>query len=239
MKQIDLTGYKFIPGYEGLYSINECGDVYSHTKYKILRPCTHNGYLLVNLHKNKKGKTLPIHRLVAFAYLPKPEGNVEIDHIDTNRKNNHVSNLRWVTRLQNCHNPLTEAHFREAMAKKEHWLRGEPMPNEVRSKISRANTGKKRTEEVRAKLGAIQRERFANPAERLKMKEYAKLIPRGAASVQAKKVGQYDKSGSLIKIWSCISDVRDELGIKPSSISNCLSGLSNTAGGFKWKLYNN
>ena len=238
MKQIDLTGYKFIPGYEGLYSINQSGDVYSHAKYKILRPCTHNGYLFVNLHKDKKGKTLPVHRLVAFTYLPEPEGKVEIDHIDTDRKNNHVSNLRWVTRLQNCHNPLTEIHAKEAASKREHWLHGEPMPEEVRAKISKANTGKRRTEEIRAKFRAIQRERFADPAVRAKMKEYAKLIPKGAASAQAKKVGQYDKEGNLLKIWSCISDATKEIGVLQSSISNCLSGLSNTAGGFKWKYYN-
>jgi len=44
----------------------------------------------------------PVHRLVAMAFLPAPlEGQTHIDHIDGNRSNNHVSNLRWCTPKEN------------------------------------------------------------------------------------------------------------------------------------------
>ena len=43
-----------------------------------------------------------IHAIVATAFLgPKPTKEHVVDHIDTNRRNNRVENLRWVTRLEN------------------------------------------------------------------------------------------------------------------------------------------
>ena len=50
-----------------------------------------------------------IHAIVATAFLgPKPTKELVVDHIDTNRRNNRVENLRWVTRLENIlDNPIT------------------------------------------------------------------------------------------------------------------------------------
>jgi hypothetical protein len=50
-----------------------------------------------------------IHAIVATAFLgPKPTKEHVVDHIDTNRRNNRVENLRWVTRLENIlDNPIT------------------------------------------------------------------------------------------------------------------------------------
>ena len=94
-----MVGYKYIPGYEGLYSIDKSGNVYSHYRNVILKTHTsHNGYLMINLYKGGISKLIPIHRLVALTFIPNPENKPEIDHIDTNRKNNSVDNLRWCTR---------------------------------------------------------------------------------------------------------------------------------------------
>ena len=56
--------------------------------------------------KNKNGyfaiASVPVHRIVAFAYLGEaPSKKHVVDHIDTNKCNNRPSNLRWVTRLEN------------------------------------------------------------------------------------------------------------------------------------------
>ncbi len=42
-----------------------------------------------------------VHRMVARAFIPNPENNDEVDHIDRNRVHNHVLNLRWVTHSEN------------------------------------------------------------------------------------------------------------------------------------------
>ena len=58
------------------------------------------GYLMVQI----KGKDYKVHRLVAECYIPNPENKKEIDHINRNKLDNRVENLRWVTRSENNRN---------------------------------------------------------------------------------------------------------------------------------------
>ena len=62
------------------------------------------GYLNITLCKNSKHKTFLLHRLLGQAYIKNPDNKPFIDHIDRNRSNNDLSNLHWVTRLENNQN---------------------------------------------------------------------------------------------------------------------------------------
>ena len=61
-------------------------------------------YLQVRLSKNKKATTCRVHRLVAEAFIPNPDGKKCVDHIDRNKQNNVISNLRWATYTDNNFN---------------------------------------------------------------------------------------------------------------------------------------
>lgn len=60
------------------------------------------GYLTIDLYKDSERSTRRVHRLVAEAFIPNPEGKPEVNHIDGNRHNNNASNLEWVTSKENC-----------------------------------------------------------------------------------------------------------------------------------------
>ena len=98
--QIKNECWKDIAGYEGLYEIS------SHGRVRRNNLILHNnynsyGYLHVSLCKNGIIKTIPIHTLVAKAFIKNPKNYVEINHIDGNKTNNYFENLEWCSRLYN------------------------------------------------------------------------------------------------------------------------------------------
>lgn len=105
--------WRDIPGYEGLYQVSNFGQVKSlpkrkgrgfgyATSEKILRHSVNSrGYCNIVLCKNGKTETFAIHRLVAENFIDNSLGLPEVDHQDRDKTNNHVGNLRWVTRLEN------------------------------------------------------------------------------------------------------------------------------------------
>lgn len=109
--------YKDIKGYEGLYAVDENGNVWSYEKTSpigknggvvnrgglILKPSQQGRtkHQRVMLFKNGKRKSYLIHRLVAQAFIPNPENLPLINHKDCDPTNNHISNLEWCTAKQN------------------------------------------------------------------------------------------------------------------------------------------
>ena len=109
--------WKPVTGYEGLYEVSDIGEIRScdryiktdirHVKSRLIKGKTlfqnkkRNGYLTVDLSKEGKVKTTLVHRIVAEAYLPNPDGLHFVNHKDSNRTNNAVSNLEWVTSSEN------------------------------------------------------------------------------------------------------------------------------------------
>jgi hypothetical protein len=72
---------------------------------RYLKPATNKcGYKYVSLCKDGKQKTFKIHRLVAIHYIPNPENKREVDHINRDRKDNRVQNLKWATSSENQQN---------------------------------------------------------------------------------------------------------------------------------------
>ena len=86
------------------YSINEKGEVKSIYVSKMLKPRTAGrGYFCYQLRNENGVKNEYIHRLVAKTFIPNPNNLPQVDHIDGDRSNNHVSNLRWVSNYTNMH----------------------------------------------------------------------------------------------------------------------------------------
>lgn len=102
-------------GYEGYYQVSSFGQVRSvdrvvvgvdgktyHYKGRILKQAkTSDGYKTVQLFKDNGLKTFKVHRMIALTFIPNPNNKPEVNHIDGNKSNNHISNLEWVTRSEN------------------------------------------------------------------------------------------------------------------------------------------
>lgn len=87
MEKYDLKNYN---GYE----ITKDGKVWSNKSNRFLARKICNGYLIF--------KDLSIHRLVAETFIPNPENKPYVNHINSDKLDNRVENLEWVTQKENC-----------------------------------------------------------------------------------------------------------------------------------------
>lgn len=93
--------WKDVRGYEGIYMVSNLGRVKSCKRKIIMRQKLNKGYLMVNLYKNSKLKTVHIHRLVAYAFVENTFKKPQVNHVDEDKLNNRSDNLEWVTPGEN------------------------------------------------------------------------------------------------------------------------------------------
>lgn len=153
------------------YSVSDDGQVKNDLTGKILKPYKNNkGYYLVCL----KGKRYLVHRLVAEAFLDKPDGYDIVEHKDDNPSNNCVSNLMWSTQKDNLNRPgrinkLKEYHKTEKW--KEHCAKA--------LATRRANGFKRHKSEKQKLKEAARLERIAKEREKVRPsleQQYSKNI---------------------------------------------------------------
>ena len=83
------------------YEISSLGQVHNTKTGRMLKLTTKGGYMFTGLSEKCKGKTISVHRLVALAFIENPENKPCVDHIDNDKSNNNVNNLRWATLSEN------------------------------------------------------------------------------------------------------------------------------------------
>ena len=220
--------YKDIEGYEGLYQVSNLGNVKSlHFKNpkncseKVLKTTNNKyNYPTIGLYKDKKCKRFLVHRLVAKAFIPNPNNYPQINHKDETTDNNCVDNLEWCTQEYNL----------------KYGTRME--------RVSKANTGKKRSEETKAKFSAIHKgkKRLQTTKQKISIaKRGVKMNPTHRAKINQalkKPIGQFNKDNmELIAEFPSIIDAANKLKLNQGNISKCCMGNTyKTVGGYVWRF---
>ena len=101
--------WKAVPGTKGYIEVSTEGNVRSHLRghpQPLKTQADHRGYqrLRVNIEGTKL--TYKLHREVAKAFIPNPNNLPQVNHKDGNKNNNCVSNLEWVSNIENAHHAI-------------------------------------------------------------------------------------------------------------------------------------
>lgn len=106
MNILNELGFEPLKDFEEFYMINREGKIWSlHYNRELKTQLTRDGYLKITLTNGMKGNNKrSLHRLLAIQYIPNPDNLEQVDHIDMNKLNNNLDNLRWVSHSTNCRN---------------------------------------------------------------------------------------------------------------------------------------
>ena len=109
---VENDEYRFVDGTEGNLVVSDKGEVLRrfcksrgrgvHERkdyYEVVTPSVLNGYFMVSIPVRKV--TRSVHRIVAETFIDNPRGCKEVDHINRDKSDNRVENLRWVTHEEN------------------------------------------------------------------------------------------------------------------------------------------
>lgn len=97
--------------FENYFIDDEVWKVWSEKSKRHIGAMHPKGYELVTIHQDGKTITYRVHRLIYETLVGKISEGMEIDHIDTNPRNNSIENLRVCTPKENRNNPLTLQHY--------------------------------------------------------------------------------------------------------------------------------
>lgn len=217
--------WKDIKGYEGLYQVSNLGRVKRLVSIKCkkerfiaITKSKKDGYCRIMLCKNDVCRRFLFHRLLAEHFIPNPELKPCIDHVNGDRSDNRLENLRWCTHKENNNFPIARKNNSDAQKKLRTNLEWVNRNNEAVSEAMKRP-------EVRSKLSIAAKKSWKNPDY---IKKQMKNRPK-------KGVCKYDMNGLFVSEYISIIEAQRDTGIDSSSIVKCCKGKSIYAGGFKWK----
>ena len=197
------------------------------------------GYHRISLYKDGKQYLCKVARLVAQAFIPNPNNKDIVDHIDGNRSNDCVDNLRWCTVRENMNNPITFPRNRSSLA--ESWA--------VRSKTvyqysmegyfikewaNRNQVGKELNID-RMHIGKCCEGSAYSAGGYRWSYEKKDFIGKPHSIYKQIKVAKMDLDGNILSIYNNMKEAADSIGCTTAVISNCIKGWRKTVRGYKFK----
>lgn len=265
---MDNEIWKDIAGYEGYFQISNFGRVKSLERIVLWQGkprkekekmkehyISREGYPCVTLCKERKSRSYFVHRLLAQAFIPNPDNKPFVDHIDTNKENFSLDNLRWVTAKENANNPKTLQHCRENTytenslrkrieTRKERGCKSAPRmvfqyskEGDFVSEYESSSEAERQTGINACSIALVCKgKRYSAGGYIWSYDKNSKVIYDKPVSPNAKRVLQYDRKGNLIKEWDSLMAVCKET--KWSSSSNLSKAIQRQKfrGEYIWKF---
>lgn len=222
-----------INGKKTSYYIYEDGRCYSLTSKKFLKPKTSTKYDRYSISVEGKVYDRYAHRLVAIAFLEQAEGKNEVNHKDGNTRNNHVSNLEWVSRQENLKHQYNNQLYNKRKIK-QFSLSGKF--------IQEWNTAAQAARELGLSSSSINACCLGNQENSGGFQwcyegEEEKISNIGLnTKLRSQEIEMFDKEGNLIKTFSKVSDVYPYLNKTNNGyVSQVLKGRRKSAWGYVFK----
>lgn len=256
--------WKDIQGYEGIYQVSNYGNVKSlmfgpknvkcKGEEKLLKPSKGSvGYWRVQLYKSGKVSTICIHRLVAQAFIPNPDNKPFVNHIDSNKTNNHVENLEWVTPKENTRHSMMYGNFASDLVwHGKNFGKFEVLQYSLDgvfikkwdctmdivdafgvgfSVIESCFNGRNRSS-----CGYIWIKHY--PGEKIETNIKPILKCENRKPRERNRIAQYDKQDNLIRIWDDYLELTNHPSFGKNTVANimkCAVGKRKSAYGYIWK----
>lgn len=206
--------WKDVPGYNGLYQISSHGRVLSlarNVPIYLEGSVNKKGYKRVCFHLRPNQKHELVHRLVAYAFIPNPNGFNEINHKNGNKLDNRVENLEWCSAKYNSWHKYNILQYK--------------VKDETKRKLSEIKLGVKLSEEHIRKI--------ADGHKGLKRSTESVLK---TAKGHFKKVAQFNNELVLLNTFESLKDAANKTNTNISCISMVCNGRQKSANGYIWKF---
>lgn len=248
--------WRDVVGYEGLYQVSNMGRVKSLERksapyfYKGKTMCyaVHErickqplvmGYLMVHLSKNNVKEQLKVHRIVATAFIPNPDGYPQVNHINEDKLDNRTSNLEWCTSKYNNNHGTRNQRISIAQRNnpeyskpiQQYTLQGEF----VREWASICEAGRNGYDR-KAISNMCNKEEGCHTANGYLWKfSNDDTIIKPYVNPTFKQIFCYDKNGMFIKEFPSIKSACEELGLDSGAVCWCCMGKRKSHRGYTFK----
>lgn len=255
--------WRDIAGFEGLYEVSNHGRVRTvecdtiryrngqpityHKRQQLRKQKMRSGYMLVCLHRDSVEKTCLVHRLVSEAFIPNPDNLPEINHKDTCRSNNNVSNLEWCDRVYNLTYPQSVINRMMAVSTpiEQLTLQGEHIAYfSSTHAVHRITNGRMHYRNIKRVLfGQNQtaygyRWRFVDGKDIKTLNLDEPMGERYKRPLNA-RIEQLTLQGEHVAFFDGMMEAVNKLGYSKTSIWQALNGKSKSSYGYKWRYVDN